>query len=120
MKLQLDLARQIYTDEDKTVKTLKLQLDEMDRQCLNLRKILSEQKPDLYKLTYEPKKLTGLPNDILYYYDNVQTLQQMRLGLMIGTLIEEKEKMLDSEQKNKNTIQRLLDSDSCDVFIREV
>ena len=68
----------------------------------------------------EPKKLTGLPNDILYFYDNVQTLQQLKLSLMLKSLIEEKEKTLDKERKNKTTIKRLLDSDSCDVFIREV
>lgn len=120
IQIQLDLALKMYTESDRSVKNLKLQLEELNRQCEALRKNLAEQKPELYKLSYEPKKLTGLPNDILYYYDNIQTLQQMRLGLMLGSLIEEKEKMLDSEMKNKNTIQRLLDSDSCDVFIREV
>ena len=30
------------------------------------------------------------------------------------------EKALDKERRNISTIERLLDSDSCDVFIREV
>ena len=67
-----------------------------------------------------PSRLTGLPNDILYFYDNVQTLQQLKLALMLGSLIEEKEKMLEQEQQKKNTIERLLESNSCDVFIREM
>lgn len=120
MQLKYDLARKIYTPADKTVKNLKIQLEEMDRQCKNLRETIAKQKPDLYRLSMEPKKLTGLPNDILYFYDNVQTLQQLKLSLMLKSLIEEKEKTLDKERKNKTTIKRLLDSDSCDVFIREV
>ena len=39
---------------------------------------------------------------------------------MLGSLIEEKEKMLEQEQQKKNTIERLLESNSCDVFIREM
>ena len=35
-------------------------------------------------------------------------------------IIEDKEKMLEREIKKKRTIERLLDSNSCDVFIREV
>ena len=120
MQLKYDLACKIYTPADKTLKNLKLQLDEMDRQCGQLREQIAKQKPDLYRLTLEPKKLTGLPSNILYYYDNVQTLQQLKLSLMLKTLIEEKEKALDKERRNISTIERLLDSDSCDVFIREV
>ena len=71
-------------------------------------------------MNMEPKKLTGLPNDILYYYENIQTLQQLKLALMLGSIIEDKEKMLEREIKKKRTIERLLDSNSCDVFIREV
>ena len=120
MQLKYDLACKIYTPADKIVKNLKLQLDEMDRQCKVLRENVAKQKPDLYRLSMEPKKLTGLPNDILYFYDNVQTLQQLKLSLMLKSLIEDKEKTLDKERKNKTTIKRLLDSNSCDVFIREV
>ena len=47
-------------------------------------------------------------------------MQQIKLALMLGSIIEDKEKMLEREQKKKNTIERLLDSNSCDVFIREV
>ncbi|MBQ9772243.1 MAG: hypothetical protein IJW23_10510 [Lentisphaeria bacterium] len=120
MQLKYDLACKIYTPDDKTVRNLKLQLDELDRQCRQIREVIAKQKPDLYRLTMEPRKLTGLPSNILYYYDNVQTLQQLKLSLMLKSLIEEKEKALDKERRNINTIQRLLDSDSCDVFIREV
>ena len=120
LQLKYDLATKIYTPEDKAVKNLKIQLDEMDRQCKHIREVIAKQKPDLYRLTLEPKKLTGLPGNILYYYDNVQTLQQLKLSLMLKTLIEEKEKALDKERRNISTIERLLDSDSCDVFIREV
>ena len=120
MQLKYDLACKIYTPADKALKNLKLQLDEMNRQCAQLREQIAKQKPDLYRLTLEPKKLTGLPGNILYYYDNVQTLQQLKLSLMLKTLIEEKEKALDKERRNISTIERLLDSDSCDVFIREV
>ena len=120
LQLKYDLATKIYTPEDKTVKNLKIQLDEMDRQCKHIREVIAKQKPDLYRLSIEPKKLTGLPSNILYYYDNVQTLQQLKLSLMLKTLIEDKEKALEKEWKNINTIKRLLDTDSCDVFIREV
>ena len=77
----------------------------MDRQCKNLRETIAKQKPDLYRLSMEPKKLTGLPNDILYFYDNVQTLQQLKLSLMLKSLIEEKELLVaDLESYKKSLI----------------
>ena len=120
LQLELDLARQIYTDDDTEIKNMRKKLTELDRQCTAIQKRLAQQKPDLYRMNMEPKKLTGLPNDILYYYENIQTLQQLKLALMLGSIIEDKEKMLEREMKKKRTIERLLDSNSCDVFIRGV
>ena len=120
LQLELDLARQIYTDDDTEIKNMRKKLAELDRQCSTIQKRLAQQKPDLYRMNMEPQKLTGLPNDILYYYENIQTLQQLKLALMLGSIIEDKEKMLDREIKKKRTIERLLDSNSCDVFIRGV
>ena len=120
LQLELDLARQIYTDDDTEIKNMRKKLAELDRQCVAIQKQLANQKPDLYRMNMEPKKLTGLPNDILYYYENIQTLQQLKLALMLGSIIEDKEKMLEREIKKKRTIERLLDSNSCDVFIRGV
>lgn len=120
IQLELDLARQIYTDDDTEIKNMRKKLAELDRQCIAIQQRLSSQKPDLYRMNMEPKKLTGLPNDILYFYENIQTLQQLKLALMLGSIIEDKEKMLEREIKKKRTIERLLDSNSCDVFIREI
>ena len=119
LQLEYDLARQIYTDDDMEIKHMRLKLAELERQCIEKRKNLSKQKPDLYRMTMNPPKLENLPNDILYYYENVQTLQQLKLGLMLSSLIEDKENMLKQEQKKQKTIERLLGSNSCDVFIRE-
>ncbi len=120
LQLELDLALQLHTESDTEIRNMRRNLAELTRQCEKIKKQLEAQKPDLYRMTIDPPKLTGLPNDILYFYDNIQTLQQIKLALMIGSIIEEKEKMLDREQKKKNSIERLLESNSCDVFIREV
>lgn len=120
LQLEYDLARQFSTDNNASLKKMKLQLDELDRQCSALRTKLAQQKPNLYRLSLKPQKLEGLPNDILYFYDNVQTLQQLKLVLMMDSIIEEKRSMLDKEKRKRTTIQRLLDSNSCDVFVREV
>ena len=119
-QIELDIARQNATAEDPKVKRLTRQLAELERQSALARKQFSEQKPDLYSMTAEPVTLTGLPNDVLYLYDNIQTLQQIKLSLIIGTLIKEKEQAIDEEIKKKNTIERMLSSNSCDVFVREV
>lgn len=120
LQLEYDLASQIYSEDNVELKNMKLKLAELERQCVEIRKKLAQQKPDLYRMRLNPQKLTGLPNDILYFYENVQTLQQLKLALMLNSLIEDKKKMLEQEEEKKNTIQRLLDSKSCDVFIREV
>jgi len=120
LQLQYDLARQTTTDNNAAVRRMKLQLQELDRQCADLRIKLAKQKPNLYRLSLTPQKLEGLPNDILYFYDNVQTLQQLKLALMMDSIIEEKQSMLDKEKRKKNTIERLIATRSCDVFIREV
>lgn len=120
LQLELDLARQVYTDDDAEIRNMTRKLAELDRQCVEIQKKLSQQKPDLYRMTTEPRKLTGLPNDVLYFYENIQALQQIKLALMLESIIEEKEKMLEREEKKKRTIERLLDSNSSDVFIREV
>ncbi len=120
LQLEYDMARQIYTENNLELKHMKLKLDELTRQCTENRKKLSRQKPDLYRMTTTPQKLEGVPNDILYYYENVQTLQQLKLALMLDSLIKEKEALIDKEQQKKITIERLLSSNSCDVFIREV
>lgn len=120
LQLQYDLARQVSTENNASLRKMKLQLAELDRQCAELRTKLAKQKPNLYRLSLKPQKLTGLPNDILYFYDNIQTLQQLKLALMMDSIIEEKQSMLDKEKRKKSTIERLLASRSCDVFIREV
>ncbi len=120
LQLQYDLAKQVSTENSASVRRMKAQLAELDRQCTELRIKLAKQKPNLYRLSLTPQKLEGLPNDILYFYDNVQTLQQLKLALMMDSIIEEKQSMLDKEKRKKGTIERLLASNSCDVFIREV
>ena len=120
MQLKYDLARQIYTENDARLRNLKLQLDEMNRQCEIARQKFSQQKPDLYKMSLNPKPLTGLPSDILYFYDNIQTLQRLKLAMMLDSIIEEKTKILDNERRKKDTVERLIESHSSDVFIREV
>jgi len=119
-QLELDLALQIRTDDDTEIKNMRRKVAELERQSAQIQQQLAKQKPDLYRMTAEPPKLTGLPSDVVYFYENIQNLQQIKLALMLGSIIEEKEKMLEREQKRKNTIERLLDSNSCDVFIREV
>ena len=120
LQLEYDLARQVSTENNASLKKMKLQLDELDRQCAALRTKLAQQKPNLYQLDLKPQKLEGLPNDILYFYDNVQTLQQLKQALMMDSIIEEKRSMLDKEKRRKTIIERLLASGSCDVFVREV
>ncbi|MDR0931554.1 MAG: hypothetical protein LBM70_00830 [Victivallales bacterium] len=120
LQLELSLARQIFTEDDTEIKNMTRKLKELDRQCQEIQKKLEQQKPDLYRMTTEPQKLVGLPNNIVYFYENIQSLQQIKLALMLSSIIEEKEKMLEREEKKKQTIERLLDSNSCDVFIREV
>lgn len=118
LQLELNLALQSYTEDDAKVRSMRRKLKELDRQCREIREKMERQKPNLYRMTMEPEKLTGLPNDILYFYDNVQTLQQIKLALMLGSIIEEKEMALDREEKKKRTIERLIESNSSDVFIR--
>ena len=120
LQLQYDLARQLYTPNDSRIRIMKVQLAEMDRQCSDLRIKLSQQKPELYKLSLKPKKLTGLPNDILYFYESVQSLQRLKLAMMLDSIIEEKVKKLENERRKKDTVERLIESHSSDVFIREV
>lgn len=120
LQLELDLARQIYTDDQVEIKSMQRQLAELGRQCTQIQQQFAEQKPDLYRMSVDSPKLTGMPSDILYYYENIRTLQQIKLALMLGSIIEDKEKMLEREQKKGKTIERLLDSNSCDVFIREI
>ncbi len=118
-QLEYDLARLVYTEDNAQLRKMKMKLDELGRQCDEIRRKMREQKPDLFRMTMDPPKLEGLPSDILYFYDNVQTLQKQKLGLMLDSLIKNKESMLKDEQKKKRTIQHLLDSNSCDVFVRE-
>ena len=120
MQLQYDLARQIYTPNDAKLRIMRIQLAEMDRQCEEIRKKLAEQKPDLYKMTLKPKKLTGMPNDILYLYDNIQALQRLKLSMMLDSIIENKSKQLEKERRKKDTLERLIENHTSDVFIREV
>lgn len=120
MQLELDLARRLYTENDVKIKNLTCQLAELDRQCAELREKFSRQKPDLYRLSIEPQELPDLPVDVQYFYDNIQSLQQVKLALMIDSIIEDKEKTLEREEKKEKTLERLLESKSCDVFIREV
>ena len=120
VQLELNMAKLTATEEDSKIKILSRRLAEIEQMGAAARKQFLEQKPDLYRMTAEPVKLTGLPNDVLYLYDNIQTLQQLKLSLTIGTLIKEKEQTIEDELKRKNTIERMLDANSCDVFIREV
>ena len=120
MKLQYDLARQLYTEKDARLGKLKMQLVEINRLCEDLSRKLISQKPDLYKMTLTPKKLSGLPGDILYFYDNIQTLQRLKLAMMLDSIIEEKVKKLEEERRKKDTVERLIETHSSDVFIREV
>ena len=120
LQLQYDLARQLYTPNDARLRNMKIQLAEMDRQCEAIRKKLAEQKPDLYKMTLKPKKLVGMPNDILYLYENIQSLQRLKLSMMLDSIIENKNKQLEKERKKKDTVERLIENHTSDVFIREV
>ena len=120
IQMQYNLAKQIYTENDARLQTLKLQLEGIDRLSKELGEKLIAQKPDLYKMTIKPKKLTGLPGDILYFYDNIQTLQQLKLAMMLDSIIEDKNKTLEEERRKKDTVERLIESHSSDVFIREV
>ncbi len=120
LQLEYDMSKQIYSEDYVEVKNMKLRLDELARQCENIQKSFTSQSPNIYQMTVDSPKLEGVPNDVLYYYENVQTLQQMKLALMLNSLIEDKEKMLKQEQQNKTTLERLLANNSCDVFIREV
>lgn len=118
LQLELRLALQNYTEKDSRVRIMRRKLAELERQCLEIKQKMDRQKPNLYRLTKEPEKLDGLPNDIIYFYDNVQSLQQIKLALMLGSIIEEKENALDREEKKKRTVERLIESNSSDVFIR--
>ena len=120
MQFQYDLACQIYTSNDARLQTLKLQLDGITRLSKELGEKLLSQKPDLYKLTLKPKKLTGLPSDIQYFYDNIQTLQRLKLAMMLDSIIDSKAKNLENERRKKDTVERLIETHSSDVFIREV
>ena len=120
IQMQYNLAKQIYTENDARLQTLKLQLDGIDRLSRDLSEKLIAQKPDLYKMTVKPKKLAGLPGDILYFYDNIQTLQQLKLAMMLDSIIEDKNKTLEEERRKKDTVERLIETHSSDVFIREV
>ena len=120
IQLQYNLARQVYTENDARLQTLKLQLDGIDRLTKELGEKLIRQKPDLYKMTITRKKLTGLPGDVLYFYDNIQTLQQLKLAMMLDSIIEDKTKTLEEERRKKDTVERLIETHSSDVFIREV
>ena len=120
MQIQYNLAKQIYTSNDARLQTLKMQLDEIVRWSRDFGEKMISQKPDLYKMTVQPKKITGLPSDILYFYDNIQTLQRLKLTMMIDSIIEEKVKNLEDEIRKKDAVERLIETHSSDVFIREV
>lgn len=120
MQAQYDMACQIYTPNSQRLKIMKRQMEEIERQCDEVRRLFAKQKPNLYQMTLTPPALTGLPGDILYFYENVQTLQRLKLAMMIDTIIEEKEAMLEKERKKKQTVEQMLESNACDVFIREV
>ena len=53
-------------------------------------------------------------------YDNIQTLQRLKLAMMLDSIIEEKVKKLEEERRKKDTVERLIETHSSDVFIREV
>lgn len=120
MQIQYNLAKQIYTSNDARLQTLKMQLDEIVRLSRDFGEKMISQKPDLYKMTVQPKKISGLPSDILYFYDNIQTLQRLKLTMMIDSIIEDKVKNLEEEIRKKDTVERLIETHSSDVFIREV
>ena len=120
MQLQYNLAKQVYTSNDARLQSLKMQLDEITRLSRDLGEKMISQKPDLYKMTIRPRKITGLPSDIQYFYDNIQTLQRLKLTMMIDSIIEEKMKNLEEERRKKDTVERLIETHSSDVFIREV
>lgn len=120
LKIQRDLALQLYTEHDTTVKQFNRQLSELENKKELLRQRMKEQKPELYRLSLHPKKLTGLPENILYFYENIQELQRIKLFLIRKNLLEEKEGNLQKELQLMNTLQDLLDSNSCDIFFREV
>ena len=117
---ELEAARSTFTENDARVRLLKLRYDQLQQRSEDVRAVISTQKPDLYRLTMDPEELVGLPDDIVYFYDNVQVLQRLKLSMMIDMLIEEKKKMISNELTDRDNIRRMLNSNSCDVFIREV
>lgn len=119
-QMELELAQSTFTENDARVRMMRLRLDQLERRSEAVRSLMASQKPDLYRLTMDPEELVGLPDDIVYFYDNVQVLQRLKLSMMIDTLIEEKKKMISDELTNRDNIRRMLNSNSCDVFIREV
>ncbi len=119
MQLEYDMACRLYTQDAPEIKIMRLKLKAMNRISAESREKFARQKPELYRMTLEPQKLTGLPNDVLYFYDNVQSLQQLKLALMIDSLIKDKEKMLEKEKQNIKVIERMLKNNTCDVSMRE-
>ena len=45
LQLELDMARQIYTDDDTEIKNMRRKLAELDRQCTVIQERLAQQKP---------------------------------------------------------------------------
>lgn len=120
VQLEYEFAQKVFTDQDPQLKQFKTKLDIMTEICNQNVNRFIRQRPDLYRLNEELPKWENLPNDLLYFYENIQTLQEIKLSLTIDSMIKEKENMLEQIHRKKSTIERLLSSGSCDVFIREV
>lgn len=120
VEMELALAKQMHTEKSTIVKSLQRKLEELTRKCENSKQLMDTQTPEIYRMEIDYPPLVGFPNDIVYFYENIKKLQQLKLSLLLDDIIEEKDLKLKDMLKKKNTIERLLNSNSCDVFIREV
>jgi len=119
-KMELDIALKVSTPEDPKVKALSVYLDAMKNTIENFEKELNRQNPDVYSMKITPEKLYNMPPHVSFLYDNIQRLQQLKLSMLLPSIIQNKQQLLEAEQRKKSTLEHLLNSNSCDVFIREI
>ncbi len=118
-EMALEVAKQENTERSPIVKNLQRKLEIITKQCNSNKELMKKHSPNIYQMEIDAPELVGVPTDIAFYYENIQRLQQLKLAILIDSIIKDKESQLSTEQKKKSTIERLLSSNSSDVFIRE-
>lgn len=120
LQLDIDLAQRVMSPDNIELIEMQQKLEELDKQSVELDENMLTQNPDIYRMAEEYPKITGLPNSVVYLYENIQILQKQKLSLILEGIIKDKEQLMKKQKQEVSTIKKLLESDSCDLQLRDI